>query len=106
MAVCEWCGKEFDLQEAEYEFESETFMLSYDNLHKSLCGSCAVKAIEDEVDGVYYEICEECGKEFDMIEDSCKFDSHFTGYSGTELRDYWKDKILCCDCALEVTDKM
>lgn len=101
MKKCEWCGKKFDLQDAEDEFMSGTFALSYENVRKCLCGECAIQAIEDEVDGVYYEVCEECGKEFDLIEESSEFDSNFSWANGTTLRDYWGDKIRCCDCALK-----
>lgn len=105
MAICEWCGKEFDLQDAEDEFESGTFKLAYSNVRKCLCGSCSVEAIEDEVDGVYFETCEECGKEFDLAEESGEFDSNFSWENGTSLRDYWDEKILCCDCALKVAEQ-
>lgn len=104
MAKCEWCGNDFDRQEPEYEFESETFCLSYANIRKCLCGSCSVDVINDEVDGIYFEICEECGAEFDLIEAQGEFSSNFSLESGTELRDYWKDKILCCSCALKIAE--
>lgn len=101
MSRCEWCGKEYDRDEAERIFSSETFCLSYSNIRKDLCGECAVEAIENEVDGVYFETCEECGKEFDPIEESSEFDSNFGWANGTSLRDYWDDKILCAECALK-----
>lgn len=101
MAKCEWCDTVFDLDDAESIFTSETFCLSYANIKKCLCGNCAVQAIEDEVDGVYFETCEECGKEFDLITESNEFDSNFSEANGTSLRDYWDDKILCSDCALK-----
>ena len=70
-------------------------------LKKNLCGECAVQVIEDEVDGIYFERCEECGKEFDLIEESGKFSSNFSYANGTCLRDYWNPTIICCDCALK-----
>lgn len=100
MAVCEWCGKEFDNDFDRDTFEIET-TLCYDNLRKCLCGDCAIQAIEDEVDGVYYETCERCGKTFDLIEDMGEFDRHFPWYNGTRLRDYWKSEILCAECVLD-----
>ena len=101
MAVCEWCGVEFDSCEAADTFEMET-MLSYNNLRKCLCGDCAIEAIEDLVDGVYYETCEKCGKTFDLITESAEFDSHFSEANGVGLRDLWDYHILCCDCALDL----
>lgn len=102
MSKCEWCGKEFDEDEAREQFESEYSRLSYDNIRKCLCGDCAIDAIEDEVDGVYYERCEHCGEEFDYIEDCNTFSSRF---SGTELDDYWDDGPLCADCAIDVAEE-
>lgn len=104
MATCEWCGNEFDIQEAEDEFISETFRLSYANIRKCLCGECSVDVINDEVDGVYFEVCEECGREFDLIEAQTEFNNNFSWANGTELRDYWDDKILCSDCALKIAE--
>ena len=100
MLKCEWCGKKYDKDEADDIFSMETYCLSYSNIRKKLCGDCAVEAIEDEVDGIYFERCEECGKEFDLMEESREFDSNFSWENGTSLRDYWNDKILCCDCVL------
>lgn len=106
MPVCEWCGKEFDEYEAIEEFEDSTWLLSYEHIKKCLCGKCAIKAIEEQIEGVYIETCEKCGKEFDFIEDSGKFMSYFSSFSGTELRDYWSENrlTLCCDCALDLID--
>ncbi len=101
MKKCEWCGNEFDVEEAEDIFEDETFMLSYQSVKKCLCGNCAVEAIKDAVDGVYFETCEKCGKEFDLFEDEMEFANQFDWFNGMVLRDYWKEQILCADCALE-----
>ena len=97
MKKCEWCGNEFDLSEAEDEFESGHPGLSYKNIRKCLCGSCAIDAINDMVDGIYFERCEKCGKKFDYIVDS----SEFERYNSLSLIDFWEDQILCCDCALK-----
>ena len=105
MAVCEWCGAEFDRDDAETMFSIET-SLNYDNFRICLCGDCAVEAIEDQVDGVYFETCESCGKVFDLFEDSLAFSNQFPDYNGTDLRDHWDEegKILCCDCALDAVN--
>lgn len=101
MAICEWCGQEFDPAEAADEFEIECGMFSYAQFRKCLCGSCAISAISDHADGVYFETCEECGRTFDLGVDYSRFNSYFPSYNGTTLTDYWDEKILCCDCALE-----
>ena len=100
MIKCEWCDKLFDPIEADEYFTKETYLLSYDNIQKCLCGECAVKVIEDKVDGIYFETCEKCGRTFDLIEDECTFNSNFSWFNGTSLRDYWDKQILCADCAL------
>lgn len=76
--------------------------MNYDNLAIRLCLDCAINAIDDEVDGVYFETCEECGKRFDLIEEQSKFRYYPDDYG--RLRDYWDDKILCAECAAEEAD--
>ncbi|MCI9264417.1 MAG: hypothetical protein HFF06_07550 [Oscillospiraceae bacterium] len=98
MPTCEWCGEDFELSDAESEFDGDMRFLSYEHIRKSLCGSCAIQAIEDEVDGVYFETCEKCGKIFDFIIDSSKF---LNKSNGVDLQDCWDNLILCCDCALD-----
>ena len=105
MKKCEWCGNEFDLEEAEDIFDAEIFTLSYDNFKKCLCGNCAVQAIEDKVDRVYFETCEKCGKKFDLFENETEFAEQFDWSNGIELRDCWGKMILCAECALEEIDQ-
>lgn len=105
MLICEWCNKEIDMDFDCAEFESET-NLCYQNLRKCLCGECATQAIEDEVDGVYFEVCERCNKTFDYIEEMGKFDSYFQWSNGTVLRDHWDQEILCADCAIDDVEKL
>ena len=100
MAKCKWCGESFDRNDDKEYFEDET-LLSYDNLKKCLCGNCAVQAIEDQGDGVYFETCEKCGKTFDLIEDEVTFSNHFPWYNGTNLRNHWNVQILCAECAID-----
>ena len=100
MSLCEWCNKEFDEFEAEEHFETETG-LAYNNLNKCLCGECATKLLLDvQLDGIYFETCEECFATFDLIEEESRFD-RMDG--GIHLRDVWdnKGKILCATCAKE-----
>ena len=101
MSKCEWCGEFFDPEDAEEYFTTETWLLSYSNVKKCLCGKCSVEAIENQVDGVYFETCERCGKTFDLIEDESAFNNHFSWFNGTSLRDHWDNQILCVECALD-----
>lgn len=102
MKICEWCGKSFDPEEANEYFSLDAGIFSYDKIRKCLCGECAVKAIEDKIEGVYYETCEQCGRTFDVVEEESDFDSHFSWANGTNLYDYWHNQILCAECALNV----
>lgn len=105
MAKCKWCGKRFDREEAEEEFNLEYVgtVLNYTCFRPVLCFECACEAIEEEVDGVYFETCQECGAEFDYIDEKSKFENRFPSYSGTTLTDYWDvaNKYLCADCAMK-----
>lgn len=50
MPKCEICNEVFDRKEAEGIFIEETFLLSYDNIKRCLCGSCAVELAESGFD--------------------------------------------------------
>ena len=99
MKICEWCGEEFDLQDTEEQFIIATGY-PYENVKKCLCASCAIEAIDDEVDGVYFEECRECGKKFDLMEERSNFDSSFGYDNDLSLQDYWDGEPLCCDCTM------
>lgn len=102
MSKCEWCNKRFDELEAEQEFEEE-FSLLYENVQKCLCGACAIQAIKEKVDGIYFETCEKCGKKFDLIEAEAEFEERC---EGTSLTDWWfNNGIICCDCAMEIIEE-
>lgn len=102
METCEWCGKKFNRMDASEEFVEAVCMLSYDNIHRCLCGSCAVEAIESQVEGIYFETCEECGEEFDYITENSKF---IVLYGDSDLMDAGNGKILCFSCASERYEK-
>lgn len=95
--VCERCGKRFDETDAREEFEGETGKC-FDYLTKTLCDECAIQAIEDKEDGVYLELCENCGTRFDPFIDEMEFRSQ-TGDDGVEIDMF--GKYLCLSCSLE-----
>ena len=103
MAKCEWCGKRFNRVEANDEFAGEYDYLSYSSFRPTLCFDCAVQAIEEGADGVYFDTCEKCGSTFDYASEKSRFENGFTWYSATSLKDCWDkaDLILCADCAME-----
>lgn len=94
--ICEYCGKDFDEDEARDEFECET-LKSYDYLTKSLCAECAIEAVHDMVDGIYLEVCEKCGTKFDPFADELEL-QRITGDDGAEIDMF--GKYLCLDCSL------
>ena len=102
MHVCEWCGESFDASDAYEEFDDEYPCYSYDNFTKSLCGKCAIQAMADRSDGIYFETCEQCGNSFDFAVEETTFSNYVNGIS---LIDCWRDRILCTDCALVWIDK-
>jgi hypothetical protein len=102
MPVCENCGKSFDYDEEYNEFLSETYLLEYDNVEGCLCASCAIKAIDGYEDGVYFEVCEGCGKNFDFVSENGRFQNY---YDGIDIREGWTDGIYCADCALKKFEK-
>jgi len=99
--ICEFCGRSYKASEAEETFALEVSLILYSNMKKNLCGDCSLEAYKDQVDGIFYETCEECGKEFDFIEDRGRYDSSFPAYHGLSLDDEWEERILCCNCALD-----
>ena len=102
MPICDACGKRFDSEEAENDFEIRFSNLRYSNLRRCLCGDCAQEVIDSLDDGEYYETCERCGKTFDLITEKGEFSSHFSVASGTDLTDHWDDYgIWCADCVIQ-----
>lgn len=100
VATCEWCGKEFDIDDAREIFDDECgIMWSYDNFTKCLCGECAIEAIQQAEPGVYFDTCEECGKHFDYGEEYNEFMNY--GGNDIDLPYCWMEKTLCASCAIE-----
>lgn len=94
---CDYCGKEFDEQDAREVFEIET-LKNNDYLTKSLCAECAIEAINNMNDGVYYEVCENCGSSFDPFADELELRRQ-TGDDGVEIDMF--GKYLCLNCSLD-----
>ena len=102
---CERCKQEFNIEEARNDFESET-LKCYDYLTLKLCANCAIDSINSLEDGMYFEICERCGKKYDPIVDESKFKSMHTNDYGTyaSISDL-TNELLCLDCALDEYNK-
>lgn len=94
--ICEYCGKEFDVEEAREDFEMET-LKNYDYLTKCLCAECAIEAIDDMDGEIYYEVCENCGSRFDPFAAELELQRQ-TGDDGAEIDMFGN---LCLDCALD-----
>ena len=99
MAICEKCGKQFDREEAEWQFENgvdSSFSVSYDQLGQCLCGDCAIEEFEN---GNYYEICECCGKKFNPDSDLFSFEKQVS--HKVLDADMYEFGVNCADCAAE-----
>lgn len=100
MPKCERCGKEFDFDEEDVEFDNYRG-LALENFNINVCADCAKGIVDAKEDGVYFETCEECGKEFDWFEDVGEF---YSRANGADLHDF--DRILCCECAMDEWENM
>ncbi len=104
MARCERCNITFNKRKAENYFDDEMWgFLHYANIKPCLCGECAVEAIRDGDEDVYFETCEKCGRHFDLVKENEIFE-RFSKYDGIDLRGCWNDQILCAEHALEKVD--
>ena len=97
MPTCDVCGKRFNADKAEEDFQAELGMsLIYDDhFDKTLCFKCAMEAFENKE---YYEVCENCGKRFNVIEELTQLQMTTNDYS-LDTSDF--DSILCAECAYE-----
>lgn len=95
MPKCERCGKKYNYDEEVEEFDYYR-SFSYDNFNIKVCAECAKEIIDAEEDGVYFETCECCGKEFDVFEEEYEFSSRTNGDSLLDM-----EEILCCECAMD-----
>ena len=100
METCSRCAKSFDRETAEDTFMLENGLLNYDNFQITVCGDCANEIIDNCEDGYYFEICDRCGKRFDLFVDESDFMTRNDSYFGG-LRDAWDEfgYLLCADCA-------
>lgn len=94
--ICDYCGKEFDEQDARDDFVMAT-LKNYDYLTKVLCAECAIEAINDMDDGIYFEVCDKCGSQFNPFADELELQRQ-TGDDGAEIDMFGN---LCLDCALD-----
>lgn len=101
MSVCEYCGQEFEEDEAELTFESEC-PKSYRQLTKTLCADCAIEAIENEENGVYYEICDNCGTQYDPFELESEL---MCASTDDDVTSDMFDECLCFNCFMDKYDE-
>ena len=114
MAKCENCGQKIDREEVQYY--CDTTKLNYDEVSKNLCAECLENARDNHDEGVIFDICDKCGKRFDVCEDEvlleCEAERRY-GLCDMDLMDIWNNdgRILCAECALfdyvsELRDKI
>lgn len=104
--ICERCGKKFNKEDAKDEFEAEMTPKIYDHLEKKLCGKCAIEAIYDLENGIYFEYCDRCRKKYYPLDDNAKFESmHSNEYGTYAYISDLSDEFLCLDCAIDEYNK-
>ena len=101
MPKCDCCGKRFDVDEANEDFECEYGMdlTNGNHFNERLCFECAKEAFEDKE---YYDFCEKCGKRFHIGDDDLRFENECGEYHlDYGVRSEISELILCADCALD-----
>ncbi len=106
MSRCDFCGEDFTIITAQFDFELEfsSDNLVYSNFSKCLCRNCAIEAILKNEQGLYFDNCELCGKRFDVLLDFTSFSKIPLLPEGIELKDFWESSIVCCNCAREMME--
>lgn len=97
MQKCEFCGKTFSAEEAEREFADE-YIMPYSNFRKTLCGKCAISAMDNYEKGVYFMNCESCGKLFDLNYDEEKCVDILLEKEEYDLINFWTTRNICLNC--------
>lgn len=100
METCIRCGRRFNMIDELDNFMADTFLLNLQSFRETLCPDCAYKAIEIErEEDLYFEVCEECGDQFDLILEENDF-SDYCDEMDT-LRAVWDQTnlTLCSKCA-------
>ena len=105
MAKCSRCNKGFNVDDARDYFNRETIM-NYDKIRPCFCADCAIEAIENEEEDVYFEECPRCGKQFDYAVESAKFEEYANG-GGDSLSGCWISYgPVCADCAIDIIEEI
>ena len=91
MAICENCGREYDISEDKDKFNS-IYSMDIDNIIQDMCFDCASSTIESQGD---FRDCDNCGKRFDFND----ADDDFVSEYGTSLDDGHFNGCLCFECA-------
>lgn len=111
---CCSCGKSFNPTTAKEYFNDTTdyWMYDYNKFKQWYCPECANEMIEDKAEDFYYETCEGCGKQFDVMMDAIEFEGDLRVEAdeddiGSYEEAVYEYGILCRDCMLQtfVDDK-
>lgn len=100
---CAYCGGRYEPEWEQEDFEGDIdygYHYSYSNFKIDLCCTCAKEAINDKVDGIYFEECYGCGCEFDPFTEGPVFEKYREGqgYFEDDLSSYWEGNPLCMVC--------
>lgn len=104
MAECKVCGNTINFDEIKDYCIDYNF--NYDEVSKDLCIDCFENARNMHENGVIFDICDKCGKRFDVCEDEVNLENEAErqfGLCDMDLIDIWNNdgRILCVKCALE-----
>lgn len=98
MAICTRCGEEYKKDEVSL-LHADVSRVPVD-----ICEQCLEDAYYSGEEGLFYDTCEECGKDFDVMDEKTRYMEFIRGDEGVTFEDF--DKILCADCAIEELAKM
>lgn len=93
---CVRCGEEYEKDEVCITFAD------INRVPMNMCEECLDKAYEDGEPNLFYDTCEDCGKDFDVIEEDMKYSENVPWEDGLDRNDY--GRILCAACALEARE--
>lgn len=93
MAICSRCNCEYDEDDLNLFGGADI-----DRIPEEMCLSCLESAYDSCEEGLFYDTCEECGKDFDVMVEKSLYESMTNddgvGYGG------W-GRILCAECSID-----
>lgn len=98
MKKCSRCGSEYDKNDVNFLFAD------VNRVPVDMCEECLERAYDDGEEGLFFDTCEECGKDFDVISEKSIYDSNVPWEDGVGFEGW--GRVLCAACALEERQKL